>query len=429
MNTFYHGDCLFVMEHDIQPESVDLIYLDPPFFTGKVQKATSKISEWMPDLMEISYEDSKKFWSEKAKDMQGNAPYWLKHIAVNHPSFASYLYYMMVRLQACHKVLKKTGSIYLHCDWRASHYLKMIMDEPELFGMRNFRNEIVWCFNGGGTPKKDYPRKHQVIFRYTKTNQYTFKKEYKEYKENTQCVGKHSTHSKKDINIDLKRGTPVTDWWTDFKTVTGWAKEKVGYPTQKPVALLERIIKASSNPGDIILDPFCGCGTAIVAAQKLGRQWIGIDISRKAYDVSKSRGQQLEFGYQAGYRDAYYISRDLAEVKSFSVEETKEGKGKKFEKWVNEFFKATKPYPDKGIDGVTPSGVGIQAKTFEIGYAIISQLVQDAKYHHATSKPVKKVIAVSQVGFDDKARQRKFEVEQTEDIEVELITPEEMLKL
>lgn len=120
MNKFYHGDCLFVMNHDIAPESVDLIYLDPPFFTGKVQKGKAK---WNPGAMEISFEDSRKFWgnADNVRVMREKAPAWLIHIAEAHPDFASYLYYMIERLQACHRVLKPTGSIYLHCDWRASH--------------------------------------------------------------------------------------------------------------------------------------------------------------------------------------------------------------------------------------------------------------------------------------------------------------------
>ncbi len=147
MNKFYHGDCLFVLKHDIQSETINLIYLDPPFFTGKIQKGI-----WRPEAMEVSYEDSKRFWSEKADVMREKAPQWLRHIALDHPDFASYLYYMMERLQECKKALKKTGSIYLHCDYRASHYLKMVMDE--IFGMDNFKNEIIWCYEIGGRVSK-----------------------------------------------------------------------------------------------------------------------------------------------------------------------------------------------------------------------------------------------------------------------------------
>jgi len=425
MNTFYHGDCLFVMEHDIQPESVDLIYLDPPFFTGQVQKATAK---WRPGAMEISYDDSKKFWSEKAKDMQDNAPHWLKHIAVNRPDFASYLYYMMVRLQACHKVLKKTGSIYLHCDWRASHYLKMIMDE--VFGDGNFQNEIIWGYGGGGTSSARFGRKHDIILWYSKSCKFIFNHNSVRVPYITNNIGPQVYHP--DVNkkalkhiytyIPNPEGKVSTDTWTDITKPYGPSGELVGYPTQKPVALLERIIKASSNEGDLLLDPFCGCGTAIVAAHKLNRRWVGIDINEVAYKTIQSRSPQMPLGMKEEFAHFKQVYRDLPKVMELNADD--------FEKWVNEFYGATKPHPDTGIDGVTRDGVGIQTKTTQkVSYNVISQLVQDAKYHPLTTNPVTKVICVSQNNFDNKARQRKFEVEQTENIKVELVTPEEMLKL
>ncbi len=167
MNTFYHGDCLFVMNHDIEPNSVDLIYLDPPFFTGKIQKG-----KWHPEAMEVSYEDSKKFWSEKTNVMRERAPEWLKYIAIKRADFASYLYYMMERLQFCHKVLSPKGSIYLHCDWRASHYLKMIMDE--IFDSSHYINEIIWYYSQGGKSQHHFGRKHDNILYYSKGKEYTF---------------------------------------------------------------------------------------------------------------------------------------------------------------------------------------------------------------------------------------------------------------
>ena len=166
MNVFYHGDCLFVLRHDVPPDSIDLIYLDPPFFTGKVQKG-----KWQPGAMEVSFEDSRKFWKEKGISI--HAPNWLKHIAVKRPDFASYLHYMMQRLEACHKALKKTGSIYLHCDPRASHYLKMVMDE--IIGYDKFRNEIAWCYElGGRVSQAAYGRRHDIILFYTKGDKYIF---------------------------------------------------------------------------------------------------------------------------------------------------------------------------------------------------------------------------------------------------------------
>ena len=417
VNTFYHGDCLFVMNHDIEAESIDLIYLDPPFFTGKIQKGKDK---WHPEAMEISFEDSKAYWSQHLEAMRQRAPSWLSDIGRSQPGFASYLFYMMERLELCKKVLKPTGSIYLHCDWRASHYLKMVMDR--IFGVENFRNEIVWCYSGGGISANNFPSKHDTIFRYSKSKDWTFNREYKPYKENTQQVGKHSTYVSLDKrDIDLGKGTPVTDWWTDINTATGWNPERVGYPTQKPVALLERIIKASSNPNDTVLDPFCGCGTTIIAAQKLGRHWIGIDISKFAYDVSKGREHQLSLETQTEYREARYISRNLEEVKAMNSYE--------FEVWANEFLKASKPSPDRGVDGITQDGIPIQTKTFLVKYDIVDKLVTGSEMHPLVRKPIKRVIVVSSTGFDNSARERKHSYENKFNIIVDLLTPEEMLKI
>ena len=279
MNTFYHGDCLFVMNHDIQPESVDLIYLDPPFFTGKVQKGEAK---WEPGAMEISYEDSRKFWggADKLNRMREQAPEWLKHIAKDRPDFASYLFYMMERLRACRKVLKPTGSIYLHCDWRASHYLKMMMDE--IFGNDNFQNEVVWHYFSGGASPKRWARKHDIILFYSKAYDFTF---------NIQREPYNAIIAKKRQHLFNEDGKGMDDVF-EIPMMSTVSPERVGYPTQKPLALLSRIISASSNEGDIVLDPFCGCGTTIKAASNLQRRWIGIDINRSAYDATTGREVQ-----------------------------------------------------------------------------------------------------------------------------------------
>ena len=433
MNAFYHGDCLFILRHDIAPESVDLIYLDPPFFTGKIQKS---IKKWQPGAMEVSFEDSKRFWKEKGISIY--APEWMKHIAVKRPDFASYLYYMMERLQACHTVLKKTGSIYLHCDWRASHYLKMIMDE--IFGNDKFQNEIIWCYPNAGKSKRAFARKHNNIFWYSKSQEYIFNekdihipyelispksvtpfnltdKDGRRYRERI-------ANGKKYIYY-FDEGKIPNDWWIDIQPITGrhgW-DERMGYPTQKPEALLERIIKASSNEGDIVLDPFCGCGTTVIVASKLGRKFIGIDIDtsdRKtdelptAFSVIRNRSHEL-------FAQTQYISRDLGEVLEMNP--------KQFEDWVNEFYRATKPSPDRGVDGITQDGILIQVKTFQIKYDTVDKLLSSSKFHTLVPKPVKKLIFVSQVGFDDGARQRKFEIETSEKIEICLETPEEMLKI
>lgn len=418
-NTFYHGDCLFVLRHDILLESIDLIYLDPPFFTGKIQKG-----KWRPEAMEVSYEDSKKFWSEKADVMREKAPMWLRHIALKRPDFASYLYYMMERLQACHKILAKTGSIYLHCDYRASHYLKMIMDE--VFGYDNFINEIIWTFKTGGAGKRYFARKHHTIFFYSKGTGYI----YHNIKEKS-LVNKskgYNPYTKQFIDKDGNTYVMVNprDVWDSKDTQyinMHDLRQRVGYPTQKPEGLLEKIIKASSDEGSIVLDPFCGCGTTAIVASKLNRKFIGIDIDtseRKsgtlptAFSVIKNRGHEL-------FNQAQYITRDLTEVKEMD--------GRAFEIWVNGFYKATKPQPDRGVDGITQDGIPIQSKVYEIKYDKLSQFINDVKYHPKVPKPIKRILAVSQSGFDDSARKLKFEIETAEGIKVELKIPHEMLEL
>ena len=204
---------------------------------------------------------------------------------------------MAIRLIECERVLKTTGSIYLHCDPTMSHYLKTTMDC--IFGEENFRNEIVWCYPPGGkAPKYALHRKHDILLYYSvgtpkfnpvfrpmteyQKSKFTSIDErgrrYKEYR------GKTRTY------LDDLPGSPVPDWWNDIHSLGQTiSKERIGYPTQKPLALLDRIIKASSNKGDVVLDPFCGCATTCVAAERAERKWIGIDVSKKAYDLVRDR--------------------------------------------------------------------------------------------------------------------------------------------
>jgi hypothetical protein len=310
----------------------------------------------------------------------------------------------------------------------------MVMDE--IFGDDNFRNEIIWHYQTGGRSRKFYSRKHDTILFYTKEGKFTF---------NADAIGirrseKLGHHMKKSVDADgriywaIKSAgrlykyyeddllTPE-DVWSDISHMQQKDPQRLGYPTQKPEALLERIIKASSNEGDLVLDPFCGCGTTVIVASKLGRRWVGIDIDTSerekgelptAFGVIKNRSHDL-------FSQSRYVSRDLEEVEEMTPSD--------FEKWVNEFCGATKPSPDKGVDGITASGIPIQVKTFRIKYNVLSQFVTDAKYHPLTPKPIKEVIVVSQTGFDDGARQRKFEIETAEGIKVELKEPRDLLKL
>ena len=346
-NTLYFGDCLDVMREDIPTESVDLIYLDPPFNSKRIYNAFIGGAQW------VAFEDTWR-WHEAVDDFHevasdvamGDTMEGLKRILGEGANLA-YLSYMANRLRECWRVLKLTGSLYLHCDPTMSHYLKVVMDA--VFGRKNFRNEIVWCYSGGGIPRGDYPRKHDTIFRYSRGKTAIFNIARKSYKINTQQVGIHSTYSGANNKIDLKRGTPLTDWWTDLPTVTGWNPERIGYPTQKPLALLKRIIRASSNPGDVVLDPFCGCGTTVHAAHNLGRRWTGIDICVNACKVIQER---LEGSLKLDWSDIEFMglpktipdAHELAALDKF-----------RFERWaaslVDGMEANKRQRGDKGIDG------------------------------------------------------------------------------
>jgi len=398
-NIIYCGDCLFVMRHDIPPNSIDLIYLDPPFFTGRVQKG----SVWSPEAMEISYDDSKKFWESKR---YVGAPEYIINIGFKRYEFASYLEYMRKRLEACKRVLKDTGSIYLHCDYRASHYLKMVMDD--VFGVDNFQNEIIWGYRTGGLSVRRFPWKHDTILFYSKSNDYKFHalKERIYYE-------KPFFRNTQDKNGRYYADVYVRDVWDDtLKPVINVSKERVGYPTQKPEALLERIITASSDSMDIVLDPFCGCGTAIVSAHKLGRRWIGIDINPQASEVMKKRFAKHSVTLEICWRD-------IGQIKKLEP--------KQFEGWVNDFYNADKPSPDLGVDGITPEGIPIQTKTFTVRYNVVDAFFNSARYHPKVPKPVKKAIVVSQTGFDYTATSRAIEIEKKEGVKITLLTPEDML--
>ncbi|VUT26799.1 MAG: Modification methylase MjaV [Candidatus Methanolliviera sp. GoM_oil] len=240
-NSIYCGNCKDVLSHFTE-RSVDLIYVDPPFFSNRNYEVI-----WGDGYELRAFEDRWKGGIE------------------------NYILWMEPKIRECHRVLKDTGLFYLHCDYHASHYLKVEVDR--IFGIKNFRNEIVWCYAGGGIPKRDFPRKHDTILRYTKTDDYTFNPQYRPYSEGTVQKGRTKVKGKYAEEGLRPEGTPINDWWTDINPIHSPTDyKKLGYPTQKPEALLERIIKASSNPEDILLDPMCGCGTCIAVAHKLDRQ-------------------------------------------------------------------------------------------------------------------------------------------------------------
>ena len=215
------------------------------------------------------------------------------------------------------RLLRDTGSIYLHCDPTASHYLKLIMDA--VFGKANFRNEVVWCYSSGGASKRRFAKKHDVILCYGKdADQSVFNVLRVPY---TSAMSRDPKHEHK-FHPD---GKIMLDWWTDLAVINPQANERTGYPTQKPLTLLERIIQASSNPGDMILDPFCGCATACIAAHKLDRQWIGIDISPKAAELVEHRMEkELGLFYRGAHRTDIPKRTDLGNIPKYNAPENKQ---------------------------------------------------------------------------------------------------------
>lgn len=274
---------------------VDLCYLDPPFnsktnYNVLFGKQRNNIAQALAFTDTWHWDDPASGRVNKIKKAVGHLAHRSitgLHTILGDCGMMAYLSYMAERLVEIRRVLKPTGSMYLHCDPTASHYLKVILDE--IFGRENFRNEIIWCYTTPANVKRYFPRKTDTILFYVKSEKsnYTFNHDDVRvpYKRGSKLDGKGwdtgITYSKEEIN----KGKLVTNWWGDITPVQRLLKEMMGYPTQKPVALLKRIIKASSNKGDLVLDPFCGCGTTIYAADESNRNWIGIDISPYAVDL------------------------------------------------------------------------------------------------------------------------------------------------
>ena len=313
-NQLYFGDNLDILREHIPSESVDLIYLDPPFnskasynvlFGEKSGERSAAQITAFEDTWEWGLESERAFHEVV---IEGKGPKRLGDLLqalrtfLGQNDMMAYLVMMAVRLVELHMTLKPTGSIYLHCDPTASHYLKLVMDA--VFGIRNYRNEIVWHYNTGGKGKKTFLRKHDIIFWYSKSNQYSFHRDAialprkvgtahlrygvdgdgREYYEDFS-----PRKSGKQYRWYLDQYLTPMDVWVDLQAINPSANERLGYPTQKPETLLERIIKASSNEGDLVLDPFCGCGTTIAVAERLGRRWVGIDITYLAVNLMKRR--------------------------------------------------------------------------------------------------------------------------------------------
>lgn len=263
-NRLIWGDNLHVMRM-LPSNSIDLIYIDPPFFSGR------QYNELFGDQNEIrSFSD---VW-------EGGMP--------------SYLIWLNARLLEMKRLLKKTGTIFVHLDWHASHYVKIELDK--IFGYDNFRNEIIWCYTGGGKSIKDFGKKHDVILRYSKTSEYQFYGDDVRIPYNLDPSKRTSpkawgSHSDKSYKPNEKGKIPE-DWWT-ISPVNSMSKDRIGYPTQKPVSLLERIIKSATKENDVVADFFCGGGTTPTVSQQLNRQWIACDQSRVAVAITQGRIESL----------------------------------------------------------------------------------------------------------------------------------------
>ena len=278
----------------INSECIDLIYLDPPFNKNKKFTAPIGSSAEGAEFSDIfREEDVKDEWLVTIKEDHPELYHYLNGIkGVGYSYNFAYLAYMAIRLLECHRVLKQTGTLYLHCDPTMSHYLKSLMDC--IFGEDTFRNEIIWSYQRWTGATRHFQRMHDVILFYAGGGkEVTFNQLMEPYSAKSQHKG--SRRSKvvdgsleQTYTGDTTREKAMRDVW-EISYLNSQSKERTGYPTQKPIALLRRILMASTNEGDLVLDPFCGCATTCVAAEQLGRQWIGIDVSIKAYELVKER--------------------------------------------------------------------------------------------------------------------------------------------
>jgi len=388
--TLYFGDNLEILRKKIPDESFDLIYLDPPFNSNRNYNVLFKEGLQDSPAQVQAFEDS-WHWTEESKHAFdylatkttsdiSNLMQALEKM-IGHNDMLAYLTMMTVRLIELHRVLKKTGSLYLHCDPTASHYLKVVMDA--IFDKKNFRNEIVWTYRRWPSKSKLFQTMHDIVFFYVKdaSKDYTFNTIYQPLADITLKI--HKGKKQKATFIEGKRlskdqeeesaGTPIPDYWY-IPAIAGNAKERLGYPTQKPEELLERIIKASSNEGDLILDPFCGCGTTVSVAERLKRNWVGIDITTLAINLIKRRlYDQFGLGVRQIITDG--LPTDLAAAKEMFAKDAFQ-----FEYWALDLINAM-PGPskskdnmrgaDKGIDGIVTFYKGAMNGKTEYGRTIV----------------------------------------------------------
>jgi DNA modification methylase len=420
MNTLIQGDCIEVMRK-MSDASVDLIYLDPPFFSNRNYEVI-----WGDDNEIRSFVDR---WAG----------------GIDH-----YIAWLKERVVEMHRVLKPTGSIFLHCDWHADAYIRVeILDK--VFGKKNFRNEIIWCYKRPSAPKqKQFPRLHDSIFWYSKSKQWTFLDNNirMPYAESSIARAGYVANASKMTDggiVELKKGGKTPEDWWDIPMLKGNSKEWIGYPTQKPQALLERIIECASNVGDIVLDPFVGGGTTMVVADKLKRNWIGIDQSVQAVKVT-----ELRLNAQTDLFTNLYANSYTLQLYKYDYDTLRYKDAFEFETWIIGQFGGVanaKKGGDQGIDGKTDTvarfadnrqkdvlnGTPIQVKRSEnIGVNVVKNFSVSAKQYDRAlfeknvkaAKPVGYIIAFS---FGKGAVQEAARLNNQENIIIELVTVDSII--
>ena len=296
-NILYTGDNLYIL-NGLNSEIADLIYLDPPFNSKRVYSAPVGSKAAGTSFKDIwTWQDVDEQYLESLSDEYPDLVEYIKIIGLIHSkAMMSYITYMAQRVIQMHRRLKPSGSLYYHCDPTAGHFVKLMLDA--IFGRKNFQNEVIWQYFAGGKSKKRFSRKHDNLYFYSKNEDFYFNyfkiKRYLDFKPSLVDESKEADNGKDDIGYYSMIGCP--DVWP-IKSVFNLSKEDTGYPTQKPLELLDRIIQASCPEGGVVLDPFCGCATTCVSAQRLNRRWIGIDIEDKAVDILQDRLEQM------GYND------------------------------------------------------------------------------------------------------------------------------
>jgi len=320
-NVIYCGDCLLKLK-ELPDESIDLIYIDPPFSSNRNYVA---------------------FWQEQEK----------RHFEDRFENVTAYLDYMRPRIKEMYRVLKQTGIFLYHCDWHASHYIKVLLDTDDLFGYRNFQNEIIWYYRGGGISKKRFARRHDIIFFYSKSANWYFDPDpaRQEYAQATKERFSHyigNVRQGRDFGLQLlnPKGKHPDDVITDIQPIAPSALARRGYPTQKPIPLLDRLIKCVSKEGGVVLDAFCGCGSTLIASERAKRKWLGIDISPTACREMASRLFE-ECGIKEG---ANFIVRDLPKT----AQELRQYPAFEFQNWaINALggVQSRTKVRDGGIDG------------------------------------------------------------------------------